>query len=188
METPLRLEIQFDNDNLDANARLMSAILCDASAWPGVERVIRRKDLILRKRSAIDPPLPSPAPLPTKDQPQSATEVDDDEGSIWQNLKQQGDDDLCSAASGEDGEANTLTRGGDDEEDSIWIKLLPDSLKKVLSIFGDYVKASNTKSPVKLKIDGREVEFSSKQEMTPELLESYVKILSKESDTKKVSQ
>ncbi len=183
METPLRLEIQFDNDDLDASTRLMSAILRDANAWPGVERVARRKDLISRKRSEIDP-FPPSSPLSTKDEPQSATEVDDDEGSIWQNLKQQGDDDLCSAASGEDGEANTLTRGGDDEEESIWIKLLPDSLKKVLSIFGDYVKASNTKSPVKLKIDGREVEFSSKQEMTPELLESYVKILSKESDTK----
>lgn len=74
-----------------------------------------------------------------------------------------------------------VTRGGDDQE-SIWLKIMPDYLKQVLSIFGDYIKASNTKSPVKLKIDGREVEFSSKQEMTPELLEGYVKILTKTGD------
>lgn len=153
METPVRLEIQFDNDDLDANERLKGAILRDAKDWPGVERVDRKRDLSLRKQSDITL---DDLPVPAKD----------DSSKIQ-------------------------ARGSDDEEDSIWLKLLPSSLKQVLSIFGDYVKSSNTKSPVILKIDGREVKFSSKKEMTPELLENYVKILSKEnkeSEPEKTSQ
>lgn len=149
METPLRLEIQFNNNDLDAIERLKSAILRDAKDWPGVERVDRKRDLGLRRQSDI---ILDDLPVPTK-----------------------GDGPQIQA------------RGRDDEDESIWLKLLPSSLKQVLSIFGDYVKTSNTKSPVKLNIDGREVQFSSKQEMTPELLESYVKILSKESEAKKTS-
>lgn len=153
METPVRLEIQFDNDDLDANERLKRAILRDAKDWPGVERADSRRDLVLRKQpdvTYVNSPIPA----------------------------QQGDSQI-------------RTRGSDDDDESIWIKLLPSSLKQILSIFGEYVKSSNTKSPIKLKIGDREVSFSSKQDMTPELLERYVDSLSKKnkvSESEKTSQ
>ncbi len=142
METPVRLEIQFDNDDLDANERLKGAILRDANDWPGVERVDRQRDLVLRRQADV---INTKSPIPAQG-----------------------------------GDPQIRTRSGDDEDESIWIKLLPGSLKKVLAIFGDYVKASKSKSPVILKIDGREVQFSSKQDMTPELLEKYATVLTKE--------